>query len=146
MLIDLSRFWEILEYCAASARPGSAQLVLAPELYKKLHGPTTEVSDTSPLPNTFRLEDYRSDVHEDNSLAADLDGSEHNRNGTSPPREHDWLNSRSFSEDELAVLADNFFGHTITPGMGVQTWGEIAHTGPQSPYTEVPLELGHRFL
>lgn len=140
MLIDLSRFWEILEYCAASARPGSAQLVLAPELYNTLNGPTTDVSDTSPLPDTFRLEDYRGGSHEVDNMNTDIDGSEaeNTRDDTNMSRSDDWLISRGFSEDELAVLADNFFGHTSAPMLGLQTWGEpILST--QVPYTDPSL-------
>lgn len=140
MLIDLSRFWEILEYCAASARPSSVQLVLAPELYRRLNIQTTEVSDTSPLPDPFRLADYPADSDGAHNTNTDLDGSntEHIRNEISLPRDDDWLNSRGFSEDELAVLADNFFGHTNAPMMGLQTWGEPILPA-QVSYTEPPL-------
>lgn len=117
MLIDLSRFWEILEYCAVSARPGSAQLVLAPELYAALDMPNAEVSHTSPLPDTFRLHDYKSrDLHPQNtsSVFAPFHGQEVDmeniRAEGSLPWGDGWNNLRGSLEDELAVLADNFFG------------------------------------
>lgn len=116
MLIDLGRFWEILEYSAASAKSHIQQKFIAPELYTSLDGPKDEVSLTSPLPETFRLEDYND--RELNTSASELAsenlGIEHRKQTVSvfpeaASMDVNWYMGVTFSEDELAVLADNFF-------------------------------------
>lgn len=130
MLIDLGRFWEILEYCASSAKPHIQQNLIAPELYTSLDGPKNEFSLTSPLPEPFRLDDYNggeSNTSASEPAAEDL-GMEHHRqtpqvfpNTTS--MENNWDVGVAFSEDELAVLADNFFE------MGNHVGGADVETG-----------------
>ncbi|KIM93787.1 hypothetical protein OIDMADRAFT_106891 [Oidiodendron maius Zn] len=127
MLINLGCFWEILEYCAASAKPPAAQNLISPELYTSLDSLNDEVSLTTPLPDTFRLDDYNNrEPNSSNSVstpsgelaaAAIAVPEMRNQNQTRISNIFpeaavgaDWvMGLNNFSEDELAVLADNFF-------------------------------------
>ncbi|GAB1192365.1 hypothetical protein APSETT444_001556 [Aspergillus pseudonomiae] len=54
LLIDLSRFWEILEY-SSNSDSDSARRMFGDSLYSEPPTFTGEVSQTSPLPEPFRL-------------------------------------------------------------------------------------------
>lgn len=125
MLIDLGRFWEILDYCASSAKPHIQQNLIAPELYTSLDGQKNEVSLTSVLPEPIRLDDYigRKLNASTSEPAAEVLGTEHYRQTPqvfpgATSTENNWDMGVAFSEDELAVLADNFF-ETANPVGGV---------------------------
>lgn len=115
MLLDLSPFWEILEYCAMGARPGSAQ-VLAPELAAHPDMPNDEESHTSPLPDNSRLYDYKirdQRRYNDGSVSITFQAREMENTHTerSLPRGDECNDLRGFMEDdEMAALADTFFG------------------------------------
>ena len=120
MLIDLGRFWEILEYCAVSAKPRAAQNLFAPELHTSRDGPKKEVLFTSPLPDTFRLGDYdnsKPDSPNTEAISAlPCPGTQVQSSNTLPEvgMGAEWpVGLDGFSEEELAALANNFFdeGH-----------------------------------
>ncbi|KAH8663446.1 hypothetical protein BGZ60DRAFT_379584 [Tricladium varicosporioides] len=118
MLINLGCFWEVLEYCSSSSKPRTAQNLISPELFTSNDGPNDEVSLASPLPDTFRLHDYNS-----NETNNDPANKEHMRDVPGVQNQIQVSNTmnmfpettgtisqwNNFSEDELAVLADNFF-------------------------------------
>ncbi|GLB18236.1 hypothetical protein AtubIFM61612_008127 [Aspergillus tubingensis] len=59
LLIDLSRFWEILEY-SSNSDAESARRMFGDSLYSEAPTPGAEVSQTSPLPEPFRLHTQQS--------------------------------------------------------------------------------------
>lgn len=124
MLINLGCFWEILDYCAASAKPRAAQKLIAPELYAPRDGPKDEVSLTSLLPDTLRLGDYndREQVHTSailNHQSGDaaipgLETKNQMQNSIVYAEATgigaDWsMGLNNFSDNELAVLVNDFF-------------------------------------
>ncbi|RDL36372.1 C6 transcription factor [Venustampulla echinocandica] len=105
LLIDLGQFFEILEYSSSSEIAGSARQLFGPSLHSSFRASRTEMAQTSILPEPTRVE--RQEFGTPTS-ATILD----NHTGLS-----DFGQSSSFeiaapfqfSDDELAVLAGNFF-------------------------------------
>jgi hypothetical protein len=141
MLINLGCFWEILEYCAASAKPPAAQNLISPELYTPLDTQNDVVSLTTPLPDTFRLDDYN-DREPNDPTSVSAQSEEGATPAVAVPEMRNqsqtqisnvfcpaavganWaLGLNNFSEDELAVLADNFFDVGTTNPSGIETTG-----------------------
>ncbi|KAH6681569.1 hypothetical protein B0J14DRAFT_217803 [Halenospora varia] len=139
MLINLGCFWEILEYCSSSSKPCTAQNLISPELFTSNDGPNDEVSLASPLPDTFRLHDYNS--NETNNATAnkepmhdvpEMGNQMHVSNTMSMFPETTGVVAQwnNFSEDELAVLADNFFevwnpNGSVDDGTGWWKYGNL---------------------
>lgn len=104
LLIDLSRFWEILEY-SSNSDADSARRLFGDSLYT---GPPTlaaEMSQTSPLPEPSRLslqQDQSQSASQDYGLSSSLSA------GPGPesiiPR-----SPLDLSGDEFSILAANFF-------------------------------------
>lgn len=96
LMIDLSRFWEILEY-SSNSDATSAKRMFGDSLYA---GPPTvnqEVSQTSPLPEPTRLDLQREQTgyaHQDYLHSMDSEAS---------------VQQPSLLDDEFAILATNFF-------------------------------------
>ncbi|KAI9931235.1 hypothetical protein MW887_010897 [Aspergillus wentii] len=106
LLIDLSRFWEILEY-SSNSDADSARRLFGDTLYSGPHAFAAEVSQTSPLPEPTRLNlqqrQPQSQFHGynlDTPIPAEPDCS---IDPGASPRPLDMLN------DEFSILAENFF-------------------------------------
>ncbi|KAJ5726694.1 C6 transcription factor [Penicillium malachiteum] len=103
LLIDLSRFWEILEY-ASNSDADSARRLFGNSLYT---GPSTaavEVSQTSPLPAPTRLTQEEGSSHSQTRgySTTVVSGAEYHSSVVSPEQ-------LMFTNDELSILATNFF-------------------------------------
>ncbi|KAG2414983.1 hypothetical protein HFD88_006172 [Aspergillus terreus] len=84
LLIDLSRFWEILEY-SSNSDSDSARRMFGDSLYSEPPAFNAEVSQTSPLPEPTRLNSEQGIGHSPSTRAPD------------------------FMNDEFSILAANFF-------------------------------------
>lgn len=119
LLIDLARFWEVLEYSSASELSESAGLLFGPSLYSDRQHPVVEVTDMSSLPAPTRLRattdhvDYRRTPNNESDNNSYIDS---NVAGALPRTQ--LLSSINldgrviepfYSNDELAVLAESFF-------------------------------------
>lgn len=106
LLIDLSRFWEILEY-SSNSDADSARRLFGDSLYTGPPTLTTEVSQTSPLPEPTRLGSQQGNSRapsRDYSLCASIPAG--------PSCTMDPVVSQSplgMSDDEFSILAANFF-------------------------------------
>lgn len=102
LMIDLSRFWEILEY-SSNSDATSAKRMFGDSLYA---GPPTvdqEVSQTSPLPEPTRLDLQREQtgyVHQDYNIPMQGLHSMDSEASAQQP---------SLLDDEFSILATNFF-------------------------------------
>lgn len=105
LLIDLSRFWEILEY-SFNSDATSARRMFGDTLYL---GPPTfaaEVSQTSPLPAPTRLNllgQLRSQEDTGFGSGPDSPVPQYTVDALASPRHMDLIN------DEFSILATNFF-------------------------------------
>ncbi|CAG8111742.1 unnamed protein product [Penicillium salamii] len=106
LLIDLSRFWEILEYSSNSDMK-SARRLFGESLYTGSSSAGGEVSQTSPLPAPFRLSaqeegtpNFRSQSFSGN---ATFPGQDYAINSLVSPQQ------LTLSNDEFSILAANFF-------------------------------------
>lgn len=102
LLIDLSRFWEILEY-SSNSDADSARRLFGDSLYT---GPPTfaaEVSQTSPLPEPTRLNSDSALAHHQSFNVSTPFLETDSMGGLVSPRPLDVLN------DEFSILATNFF-------------------------------------
>jgi len=97
LLIDLARFWEILEYSSASEISSLSGTIFGPSLYTNRNRHlTSEFSETSALPETTRIGNFiTTEPGDDGALGGLLGGVESTPLG--------------YSSDELAVLAESFF-------------------------------------
>lgn len=106
MLIDLSRFWEILEY-SSNGDATSARRMFGDSLYAGPPKFDVEVSQTSPLPEPTRLDVQHGHPHtpsqEYNIGAPFPDGLQYTMDALASPRPASFLN------DEFSILATNFF-------------------------------------
>ncbi|GFF61631.1 quinic acid utilization activator [Aspergillus lentulus] len=108
LLIDLSRFWEILEY-SFNRDTGSARRLFGDSLYSEPPTIDTEVSQTSPLPEPTRLNSHSEQSHPGSRMSeygfqpALPVGSHYAMGSAISPRQPDFFN------DELSILATNFF-------------------------------------
>ncbi|KAJ6032662.1 hypothetical protein N7540_003394 [Penicillium herquei] len=103
LLIDLSRFWEILEY-ASNSDADSARRLFGNSLYTGPSTATAEVSQTSPLPAPTRLTQEERSSHSqtrDYSTTV-VSGAEYHNSVVSPEQ-------LMFTNDEFSILATNFF-------------------------------------
>ncbi|RLL98765.1 hypothetical protein CFD26_103276 [Aspergillus turcosus] len=108
LLIDLSRFWEILEY-SFNRDMGSARRLFGDSLYCEPPSIDMEVSQTSPLPEPTRLNSHSEQSYPGSRMSeygfqsALPVGSHFAMGSTISPRHPDFFN------DELSILATNFF-------------------------------------
>ncbi|KAG4440375.1 hypothetical protein IFR05_004168 [Cadophora sp. M221] len=106
LLIDLGQFFEVLEYSSSSEVHGSARQLFGPSLHTNFSGSRTEMAQTSVLPQPTRVERQEfgnltpNMTHVidplDSSMTANVPVS-----AASVPL--------TYSDDELAVLAESFF-------------------------------------
>jgi hypothetical protein len=94
-LIDLGQFFEILEYSSSSELAGSAKTLFGPSLHSSIGVSRREIAQTSILPEPNRVEGQEFG----NSTSAMNHFDDHNG----------YYNLGYYSDDELAVLAENFF-------------------------------------
>jgi hypothetical protein len=106
LLIDLSRFWEILEY-SSNSDTDSARRLFGDSLYAGSSSAGAEVSQTSPLPAPFRLNVQGEDTTNTRSQPLGTN--------TAFPSQDYPANSLlsphhlTLSNDEFSILAANFF-------------------------------------
>ncbi|KAJ5584188.1 uncharacterized protein N7459_003988 [Penicillium hispanicum] len=125
LLIDLSKFWEILEY-SSNSDADSARRLFGNSLYT---GPPTvaaEVSQTSPLPAPTRLnaQEERSSSYRPQSF---------NTNTPFPESQgytaHSLVSPQqlTLSNDDFSILATNFFSQGQEFLRGSDTWENIGN-------------------
>ncbi|PWY87756.1 hypothetical protein BO70DRAFT_332957 [Aspergillus heteromorphus CBS 117.55] len=104
LLIDLSRFWEILEY-SSNSDTDSARRMFGDSLYREAPTLGAEVSQTSPLPEPFRLSQQvtsQSPNSQFNIQTPLATGAQYPLGPMGSPRPDVW-------NDEFSILAANFF-------------------------------------
>lgn len=123
LLIDLSRFWEILE-CSSNSDADSARRLFGDSLYT---GPTTvaaEVSQTSPLPAPTRIGEESAFHYQSPNFGANaaLAGAHSYATGSlvSP-------HQLTLTNDEFSILATNFFSQGQEFLRGGDTWDNIGN-------------------
>jgi hypothetical protein len=106
LLIDLSRFWEILEY-SSNSDTDSARRLFGESLYAGSSSAGAEVSQTSPLPAPFRLCAQEGDTPNIQSQSFDANtafpSQDYAANSLVSPQQ------LTLSNDEYSILAANFF-------------------------------------
>ncbi|KAJ5772884.1 hypothetical protein N7457_007780 [Penicillium paradoxum] len=106
LLIDLSRFWEILEY-SSNSDTQSARRLFGESLYAGASSAGAEVSQTSLLPAPFRLnaqEEASPNIQSQSySTNAAFPGQVYPANSLISPQQ------LTLSNDEFSILAANFF-------------------------------------
>ncbi|RAL11057.1 putative C6 transcription factor [Aspergillus homomorphus CBS 101889] len=106
LLIDLSRFWEILEY-SSNSDTDSARRMFGDSLYSEPPTIAAEVSQTSPLPEPFRLHSHHTSASSPGSQlnlhTPLLAGGQYSMGSMGSPQAPDPL------DDEFSILAANFF-------------------------------------
>ncbi|KAJ5129279.1 uncharacterized protein N7515_005318 [Penicillium bovifimosum] len=105
LLIDLSRFWEILEY-SSNSDTDSARRLFGDTLYAGSSSAGTEVSQTSPLPAPFRLSAQEGDTPNIQSQSFDnaaFPSQDYAANSLVSPQQ------LTLSNDGYSILAANFF-------------------------------------
>lgn len=106
LLIDLSRFWEILEY-SSNSDTDSARRLFGESLYAGSSSAGAEVSQTSPLPPPFRLsvQDQGTPNLQSQSISANtaFPSQDYSANHLLSPQH------LTMSNDEFSILAANFF-------------------------------------
>ncbi|PYH80834.1 C6 transcription factor [Aspergillus uvarum CBS 121591] len=106
LLIDLSRFWEILEY-SSNSDTDSARRMFGDSLYSEPPTIAAEVSQTSPLPEPFRLNSHHTSASSPSSQfnlpTSLLVGGQDPMGSMGSSRSPDPMN------DEFSILAANFF-------------------------------------
>ncbi|KAJ5549821.1 hypothetical protein N7535_002237 [Penicillium sp. DV-2018c] len=106
LLIDLSRFWEILEY-SSNSDTDSARRLFGDSLYVGSSSAGAEVSQTSPLPAPFRLSAEEGDTPNIQPQSfgdnAAFPAQDYVANPMVAPQQ------LALSNDEYSILAANFF-------------------------------------
>jgi hypothetical protein len=106
LLIDLSRFWEILEY-SSNSDADSARRLFGDSLYSGSSTAGAEVSQTSPLPAPFRLSAQEEGTPNIQAHSFDANtgfpGQDYPSNSLVSPQQ------LTLSNDEFSILAANFF-------------------------------------
>ena len=125
LLIDLSRFWEILEY-SSNSDANSARRLFGDSLYAGPPSVAAEVSQTSPLPEPTRLnaqdEERPSPRTGGFGTNAAFSGNQEYAVGSviSPQQ-------LSLSNDEFSILATNFFSQGQEFLRSGENWDSIGN-------------------
>lgn len=134
LLIDLGRFWEVLEYSSASELYESAGQLFGASLHSRRRMSMVEVTDMSSLPTPTRLESAAGLTRHsaETPSAARSNGRSHmdTNNNVDPLLGADLGNTNFYgympepvySNDELAVLADSFFNQRENFMGSVDEW------------------------
>ncbi|KAJ6096681.1 hypothetical protein N7486_007427 [Penicillium sp. IBT 16267x] len=125
LLIDLSRFWEILEY-SSNSDVDSARRLFGDSLYNGPPSVATEVSQTSPLPAPTRLteqEESSSTLQSPNfnTNTVFLNGPDYPANSLVAPQQ------LALSNDDFSILATNFFSQGQEFLRGGDSWENIGN-------------------
>lgn len=105
-MIDLGQFFEILEYSSSSELVGSARTLFGASLLPTIGGSRGEMAQTSVLPEPNRVEGQ--EFGNSTPIVNQLE----DRNGLFHLDDVSALTNGAplqYSDDELAVLAENFF-------------------------------------
>ncbi|KAJ5693189.1 hypothetical protein N7462_002612 [Penicillium macrosclerotiorum] len=123
LLIDLSRFWEILEY-SSNSDADSARRLFGDSLYTGPPPIAAEVSQTSPLPEPTRLGEEQSSIFPPHDLNANavLSGAQ-----GYPPNSLVSPQQLTLTNDEFSILATNFFSQGQEFLRGGDTWNNIGN-------------------
>ncbi|KAG9229599.1 fungal-specific transcription factor domain-containing protein, partial [Amylocarpus encephaloides] len=112
LLIDLGQFFEILEYSSSSELPGSDRQLFGSSLSSTFRASRTEMAQTTVLPEPTRLERQEFGTSASSTpMSVNLQGNDYSGGGMGFNVTPDASNEAAFqfSDDELAVLAENFF-------------------------------------
>lgn len=125
LLIDLSRFWEILEY-SSNSDADSARRLFGDSLYAGRPPVAAEVSQTSPLPEPTRLITYEEE-HPSPRVGgfgnnATFSGVQDYAVGSVVSPQH-----LSLSNDEFSILATNFFSQGQEFLRSGENWDSIGN-------------------
>jgi hypothetical protein len=123
LLIDLSKFWEILEY-SSNSDADSARRLFGDSLYSGAPLLAAEVSQTSPLPAPTRIGEERpSDYATPNFGANTAFAGAHDYHAGSlvSPQQ------LTLSNDDFSILATNFFSQGQEFLRGGDTWDNIGN-------------------
>ncbi|KAJ5272775.1 hypothetical protein N7478_007900 [Penicillium angulare] len=125
LLIDLSRFWEILEY-SSNSDAGSARRLFGDSLYNGPPSLAAEVSQTSPLPAPTRLtaQEDRSPGLQSQSFAT---STAFPSDSTYPTASLVSPQQLSLTNDDFSILATNFFSQGQEFLRGGDTWDNIGN-------------------
>jgi hypothetical protein len=103
-LIDLGQFFDVLEYSSSSEVTGSAALLFGNSLQSGLSSTKTQMAQTSILPEPTRVE--RQEFGNLTPITNQPEG----RDSSQDIRENSMtVMPLTYSNDELAVLAESFF-------------------------------------
>ncbi|KAH7418587.1 fungal-specific transcription factor domain-containing protein [Cadophora sp. MPI-SDFR-AT-0126] len=111
LLIDLGQFFEVLEYSSSSEVHGSAHQLFGPSLHTSFGGSRTEMAQTSVLPQPTRVErqEFGNLTPNMTHVTDPLDGSTMIAAGSGAMPMAAAAVPLTYSDDELAVLAESFF-------------------------------------
>ncbi|TVY83703.1 hypothetical protein LSUE1_G001133 [Lachnellula suecica] len=125
LLIDLGQFFEILEYASSSELAGSAKNLFGQSLHSGFGGSRREMAQTSVLPEPSRVES------QEFGNSASAMSQPQGRNGYTnfgDVSSSGNMASLHYSDDELAVLAENFF-HQRPEIQGSVNWWNVGDLG-----------------
>lgn len=123
LLIDLSRFWEILEY-SSNSDADSARRLFGNSLYTGSSTVAAEVSQTSPLPAPTRIgEERASNFQSPNYGSHSAFPGSHDYGAGSLVSPH----QLTLTNDEFSILAANFFSQGQEFLRGGDTWDSIGN-------------------
>lgn len=130
LLIDLSKFWEILEY-SSNSDADSARRLFGESLYAGPPSLAAEVSQTSPLPEPTRLDSQEEDHPTGGGLLRPRSFSAH---ANFPMGSQDYTASSvisphqlNLSNDEFSILATNFFSQGQEFLRSGDNWGSYGN-------------------
>ena len=111
LLIDLGQFFEVLEYSSSSEIHGSARQLFGSSLHTSFGGSRTEMAQTSVLPQPTRVErqEFGNLTPNMTHVIDPLDGSTMLATGAGTVPMTTAAVPLTYSDDELAVLAESFF-------------------------------------
>jgi hypothetical protein len=109
LLIDLGQFFEILEYSSSSELAGSGRHLFGPSLSSTVPASRSEMAQTAVLPEPTRVErqEFGTPSASNTPTTALPDNGGYINFGMTPVMSNSA--ALQFSDDELAVLAENFF-------------------------------------
>lgn len=120
LLIDLSKFWEILEYSSSSSSD-SAKRLLGKSLCSGPVSSATEVSSTSPLPEPTRLSPQATQHQTTRPSGFVSSASSH-------PVVPGLLQTQlDLPNDEFSILAENFFSQGQDFLRSVDGWSSMGN-------------------
>lgn len=127
LLIDLSRFWEILDYSSvwfSNTTAAAGRRLFGPSLYSEPPATAPEVSSTSPLPEPTRLSQTSRDRDPNNNDNIVSSGCALDTGGIQPTTTATATATASMDlvTDEFSILAENFFSQGQDFLRGAEDW------------------------